>query len=443
MATDLFEQFFFRIFMEETMPNRALPNDEAYEESPIDMFGVLKQGFARLSESLLGWGSKTSIKKSKSADHALDEDDENSGNNIEMAHFHHQQSQLKTKGHDFVLQHLSNPTWCDECGDFIWGLYKQCLRCRNCHFTCHQNCGALVRLGCKSKSSPDLAAAQSSEPPLLESTDTLQTVSSDGSSEPTNEKDETDSGYRSGTIPEDKLPRKPSQATLNREELRLKIEEYNLLVPGAEFSLKEEKGHSQAFQGFLKVTLNLSRPICMSLCSRPPSIYEALTKEHIVEQNTMTMSFYMPRDTMKSIHISSESTSKEVITLLLKKFHILDNPRKFALYEQELSSRGKIVKLRRVPDTECPLLTSLEWDPDKLSYIRLVLQENETGEVMWDAFSLPELQNFMRVLDREENEYCSQLEYKYKVMRKIIQTRLKELRKEKLAEKRKSLGLMS
>ena len=61
----------------------------------------------------------------------------------------------------------------------------------------------------------------------------------------------------------------------------------------------------------------------------------------------------------------------------------------------------------------------------------------------WDAFSLPELQNFMRVLDREENEYCSQLEYKYKVMRKIIQQRLKELRKEKLAEKRKSLGLAS
>ena len=40
------------------------------------------------------------------------------------------------------------------------------------------------------------------------------------------------------------------------------------------------------------------------------------------------------------------------------------------------------VKLRRVPDKEYPLLTSLEWDPDKLSYIRLVLQENETGEIM-------------------------------------------------------------
>ncbi|VDI66719.1 Hypothetical predicted protein, partial [Mytilus galloprovincialis] len=49
-----------------------------------------------------------------------------------------QHSELKTKGHDFVLQHLSNPTWCDECGDFIWGLYKQCLRCRT------QTCDELI-----------------------------------------------------------------------------------------------------------------------------------------------------------------------------------------------------------------------------------------------------------------------------------------------------------
>lgn len=47
------------------------------------------------------------------------------------------------------------------------------------------------------------------------------------------EKDETDSGYRSGTIPDEKLPRAPSQATLNRQELRRKIESYNHYVPKA------------------------------------------------------------------------------------------------------------------------------------------------------------------------------------------------------------------
>jgi len=33
------------------------------------------------------------------------------------------------------------------------------------------------------------------------------------------------------------LPRKPSQATLNREELKKKLEEHNALMPGANFTL--------------------------------------------------------------------------------------------------------------------------------------------------------------------------------------------------------------
>lgn len=74
------------------------------------------------------------------------------------------------------------------------------------------------------------------------------------------------------------------------------VTDYFLLIQNTE---KEE-----TFQGFIKVTLNLVRPICMSLGARPPSIYELLTKEHIVEQNTQTISFYMPRDTVKSIHIN-------------------------------------------------------------------------------------------------------------------------------------------
>ena len=51
------------------------------------------------------------------------------------------------------------------------------------------------------------------------------------------EKDETDSGYRSGTIPDEKLPPKPSDATLNREELKKRIAEFNKFNPGANFAL--------------------------------------------------------------------------------------------------------------------------------------------------------------------------------------------------------------
>lgn len=35
------------------------------------------------------------------------------------------------RGHSFVSCHLRNPTWCDCCGEFIWGLFKQCVRCKS------------------------------------------------------------------------------------------------------------------------------------------------------------------------------------------------------------------------------------------------------------------------------------------------------------------------
>ena len=38
------------------------------------------------------------------------------------------------RGHEFVSCQLTNPTWCDKCGDFIWGLYKQCQRCNSEYF---------------------------------------------------------------------------------------------------------------------------------------------------------------------------------------------------------------------------------------------------------------------------------------------------------------------
>ncbi|PVD25343.1 hypothetical protein C0Q70_15843 [Pomacea canaliculata] len=457
------------------------------------------------------------------------------------------------RGHDFVDVQLNNPTWCDKCGDFIWGLYKQCQRCRHCQYTCHLNCVPSVTLDCTTVSpgtdvypvatptdipspSPSASAEtsltdrrrfvnqqqtpsslQSSQPcnqlsqpsshlvqaynqrshsscstdsvphgasqyrnsslgvvstpgvirdpllgtslshtasPSLPSSSLSSDVYGSGisgkdlnqnakanvggdaigavedGSETCSEKDETDSGYRSGTIPDEKLPRAPSQATLNRQELRRKIESYNHYVPKANLEQAED---GLSFQGFLHVTLNLIRPITMELGARPPSIYELLTREHIVEQSTQHIAFYMPRDTVKSIHVTNKTTTREVITGLLKKFRILDNPRKFAMYEQEFNEKNKLVKLKRLNDKDSPLVATLTWNPERFKFYRLVMQENETGEIVWENFSLPELNNFMKVLDREEDEAVAQLRYKYRIMKRIIQQQLKEHRKERLA----------
>lgn len=77
---------------------------------------------------------------------------------------------------------------------------------------------------------------------------------------------------------------------------------------------------------------------------------------------------------------------QEVIKILLGKFHIVDNPHKFALYEkQELpSSDGSnkpVVKMTRLSADEKPLLLCLQWTHDTSSEQRFVLQENDTGEI--------------------------------------------------------------
>ncbi|MED6273040.1 hypothetical protein CHARACLAT_002721 [Characodon lateralis] len=66
----------------------------------------------------------------------------------------------KGEGHNFQPCSHAQPTWCDLCGDFIWGLYKQSLRCVNCRFTCHYRCRALIQLDCSWErgSAADIAA---------------------------------------------------------------------------------------------------------------------------------------------------------------------------------------------------------------------------------------------------------------------------------------------
>lgn len=65
------------------------------------------------------------------------------------------------------------------------------------------------------------------------------------------------------------------------------------------------------FQGFIRVHMNLMRPISMTLPMRPPSIYDVISSdgesdegENGGDQDTLTTSFYLPKDTTKVIHIT-------------------------------------------------------------------------------------------------------------------------------------------
>lgn len=286
----------------------------------------------------------------------------------------------------FILQayHWTNPTWCDSCGDFLWipinfencinpKSHFQAVCCTNCKYTCHVRCRRLVRIDCQGvKESGTLIKPLESE---------LKAIS---------------------PLPE---PNK----------LEAKIIAYNLGLKNKGSGLGITLLESGNFRGFIRVHLNLTRPINVVAGTRPPSIYDIIKEDDEsanVCRRTLT-SFYMPRDTVKNIHITSESTSLEVIKSMLKKFKVVDNPQKFALYQcfPDPDNEGKTL-LKRIGDQDKPLRIALDWlDSDDKKF---VLQENDTADIAWDAFALPELNNFLVILQKEEEEHVQQLVFRYK-----------------------------
>ncbi|XP_072540691.1 ras association domain-containing protein 1-like isoform X1 [Salminus brasiliensis] len=290
------------------------------------------------------------------------------------------------EGHNFQPCSHTQPTWCDLCGDFIWGLYRQSLRCSNCRFTCHYRCRALIKLDCNQDR---------------------------GS--PTNQSDDGQSSIETDTNVDEVTENKKQELSVS--EIQQKVKEYNAQINSNLFMSLNKDG---TYNGFIKVHLKLVRPV-----SVPPPRKGAASqgpangkKGASVKRRT---SFYLPKDTAKHLHISSKTRAKEVIQALLKKFTVIDNPAKFALFER--SERHEQVYLRKLSDDECPLYLRLCAGPNE-KVLSLVLKENETGEVNWDAFSMPELQNFLRILKREEEEHVKQIVQRYALARERIQQSL-------------------
>lgn len=104
--------------------------------------------------------------------------------------------------------------------------------------------------------------------------------------------------------------------------------------------------------------------------------------------------------------------------------------------------------MRKLSDDECPLYLRLCAGPSE-TVLSLVLKENETGDVnvsfdeppidvsthaepyrrlllirnfspQWDAFTFPELCNFLRILKREEEEHVRQIVKRYALARDVM-----------------------
>ncbi|XP_055675990.1 ras association domain-containing protein 5 isoform X3 [Falco peregrinus] len=206
------------------------------------------------------------------------------------------------------------------------------------------------------------------------------------------------------------------------QEIKQKIEKYNAKVTNCLLMKLNDDG---TYTGFIKVHLKLRRPVTVPAGIRPQSIYDALKEVNLADMTDKRTSFYLPLDAIKQLHISSTTTVSEVIQGLLKKFMVVDNPQKFALFK-EMRKDGQVL-FQKLPLTEYPLYLRLLAGPDT-DALSFVLKENETGEVEWDAFSIPELQNFLMILDKEEKDKIQQVQRKYEKFKQRLQQTLKEAR---------------
>ncbi|XP_072521972.1 ras association domain-containing protein 5 isoform X2 [Salminus brasiliensis] len=257
----------------------------------------------------------------------------------------------------------------------------------DCSYTCHLECEGLVQLDCNQ---------------------------SDGQTEKT----PTDSPcrpYSASSPVKNAAKENEEKSSLTAEEVKAKIEEYNSKVSENGMKLADDG----TYTGFIKVYLMLRRPITvLSPEGKGPGFNQA------ADGSDKRTSFYMPSDTVKQLHISSITTVSEVIQGLLKKYAVQDNPQKFALYRR--THRDGQDLLQKLKGSEHPLYLRLMAGP-QLESLSFVLKENETGEVEWYAFSVPELQNFLTILEKEERERVKQVEQRYVAYKNKLLEALQEV----------------
>ncbi|XP_034791405.1 ras association domain-containing protein 3 isoform X2 [Pan paniscus] len=192
---------------------------------------------------------------------------------------------------------------------------------------------------------------------------------------------------------------KETHSYLSKEEIKEKVHKYNLAVTD---KLKMTLNSNGIYTGFIKVQMELCKP----------------------PQTSPNSGKLSPSSNgcMNTLHISSTNTVGEVIEALLKKFLVTESPAKFALYKR--CHREDQVYACKLSDREHPLYLRLVAGPrtDTLSF---VLREHEIGE--WEAFSLPELQNFLRILDKEEDEQLQNLKRRYTAYRQKLEEALREV----------------
>ncbi|KAF6778142.1 hypothetical protein AHF37_02369 [Paragonimus kellicotti] len=198
-------------------------------------------------------------------------------------------------------------------------------------------------------------------------------------------------------------------------------------------------------EGQVRIHINLLRPIRMLLTVRPVSIFDLVGKDcEADEEEGYTCAVYPSGDDTSS-HAKLRENPPDVLVNgvqcnLPKSAIVPYNAGCQSDFLVRIRSRQPsgylevarkccmcALSVRKLFDDESPLGLFLRWTengPERFNQLlgikRLVLQENETGDIEWFGFSLPELQTFLGILNQEEADYRRRIELKYELRRRQV-----------------------
>ncbi|XP_064407242.1 uncharacterized protein LOC135352063 isoform X3 [Halichondria panicea] len=343
-----------------------------------------------------------------------------------------------SQDHNFKPVSISHnkPEYCDVCGEIAWGLYRQVLKCASCEFIVHCKCETKVTVTCshavlshdKQVKDIEIIAAtekQQQAEEKKESTPPLQLVvlRNHSSQHSTSDNTHTESGSSNtsnSTSSTSSSQVSSYQLIIEKTKLTRKIREYNRkTTPVHHIHLRSSHNDPSLieYQGFVRVHMCLQRLIHVSTAVTRASWYRYMrpVKERTTNSvdgmsDGFEIAFYLPTDTNRLVHIINTTTTKELVNILLKKFYVTDNRKKFSLYEEYGSD------CRLLFEEDHPLEIMLDGSCAHRNS-KLVLRDKTFS---WDVFALPELTNFIRILHQQEEIYINKLKARFAAWKQCI-----------------------
>lgn len=336
----------------------------------------------------------------------------------------HDTTQWRTQPHDFEESLLTLPTWCDVCEDVVWGLFKPCVQCKKCGYVAHSECQQFVAIACEA-------------------------TKAKRSSETSNIQDQQRT-HPKAALPDVHVGSHGLLAYLSTEDVKKKVVAFNAAANKENIDLIDD-GDGKQFKGYIRVTLNLTRPIRVASSdlspyfnnqspegtettpTPSPALTSCTSSSRFFRSSSSSggssgplspfdteTSFYLPKNVSKGLFVTSATTSQEVISILLRKFKVVSNPRKFALYETDLQSGSK----RRLRRFEEPLALKLLWGGDNTNLILSLEEFNRDDHFNWAEFTQVELENFLKILIREEEEATELISRKFEKEKEDLLARI-------------------